>query len=439
MDYKVIIILLALLFLIILVYREVTNIKDNLHRSSNYMTLQHNKNSDNMMLKFRNDMDRYVTQIKGISSDNLQQLRKITLLNHQNVVRNNHFTETDNSEFKTNMHYLSENPNDKIFIKKDPSNDFYMSEDETKNKKNDSSSNCAERSQVCDGDYCPIDNKDNKDNKDNDQEIPIYVSQSNKINTIDEDDTEDDYTELSTKTDIQAINHLSPESHHDTANMVVGGELNKSKNNLENSIIEDDGYNTEENIVVTPIIYKPNPKHKNEIEVFNIITDNKLLPPISQEKVSEIIKTGNDIKLNDIYINDTDSDKTDSDKLTSEDTFDANNAIQRIDLTESVKKLLEEKDKQIDNLNKEQDNNSTKSNSSRKSAKSVKKQDKPILCVDTSVVRDIELKTLDEYTFNDLRDLARKLNVPTTYKEKNKSKQYKKEELFNNIKAFLKK
>src|SRR5690242_16304488 len=99
MNYKIIVILLALLFLIILVYREVTNIKDNLYKSSHTLSLQYNKNNEQIMLKFRNDMDRYVTQIKGISSDNLQQLRKITLLNHQNVIRksSNHFTETDNS------------------------------------------------------------------------------------------------------------------------------------------------------------------------------------------------------------------------------------------------------------------------------------------------------------------------------------------------------
>ena len=46
MDYKVFIILLALLFLIILVYKEVTNIKDNLYRNTHNMTLQYGKNND---------------------------------------------------------------------------------------------------------------------------------------------------------------------------------------------------------------------------------------------------------------------------------------------------------------------------------------------------------------------------------------------------------
>jgi hypothetical protein len=75
---------------------------------------------------------------------------------------------------------------------------------------------------------------------------------------------------------------------------------------------------------------------------------------------------------------------------------------------------------------------------------------KPILCINTKIDddenmednnEDIEninsnvviLKSYESYTFNDLRIMARKLFIPTTYKEKNKTKQYKKEELYEHI------
>lgn len=690
MDYKVIIILLALLFLIILVYREVSTIKDNIYKNGSVLSLQYSKNNDQMMLKFRNDMDKYVSQIKGISSDNLQQLRKITLLNHQNVTRKsaNHFTETDNSEFKTNVQYLSDSKvceldpllsahdlsgniadaNHKIFIKKDPNQmSYYMSEDENKksslgNKRRVQTadvqatiSECAERSSnqlksvknssctttgsvskiICDDYKCyrDIDNDVSPwREQETEQLIPIYVSQKPSsvinsiplihasagnishpaipLNTIDSSlsgndsnsSGETDYIENESNPPVtDYINYINGSiscneptesldssknikslriSPVNTSNIPLDSIISipQSKSNhtnlnisqkLENSIIEDDGYNSEPLIdksVVLPIslTYKPNPKHKNEIEidVFNVMTamsDNKLLQSMSQspvlKRVAEIIKTGNDIKLGDIYVNDetesNDSDiqilsredmsklkppqSVDPDHSISDDTFNVHNGIERIDLTESVKKLLESSGLEKSTINRDcihrdvlitgvgsidnkvlhsddklnncpsvditvdvlpltipsiqisgsrtpmglssfselvfdvshkskpsslDKKGSHKKSHHSKSATHSVSLDCTELNVNTSVIaidNDIvltetnlnkvpinnssdtitNLKSLDDYSFNDLKDIARKLNIPTTYKERNKTKQYKKEELFNNLKTFL--
>lgn len=462
MDYKVVIILLALLFLIILVYREVTTIKDNLYKNSEMISSQHIQGSKHVMKQLQDNMDKYVNQIKGISSDNLQQLRKITLLNHQSVIRpSNHFTETDNSEFKTNLNYLSDNKlhknedaNNKIFVKEEPRDDFYMSEDEPKRqRKSDEISECAEKSSkykvVCDGDKCqlkPITNNEEAVCTD----IPIYVSK--QINKIDDSVSED-----SNHTDAEESEDT--ETTHDPDNIPViklDDNLNKSKNSLENSIIEDDGYNSEEKILipVNPIIYKNSSKHKNEIEIemINVITGNKLLNPMTSNEIMDIIKTGNDIQLNHIYINNGDS-NTDTDYgeshqqkddvVHSDDTFNVNHNAQNIDLSDSVKKLLEEKKTSFDEQikmarEKKQETESVNESVKEKSEvkkKSVKAKKDPKL---VSNRKGITLKQINEYNINDLRAIAQKIGAPRTYRVKNRSIPYRKEELYNNIEALLK-
>ena len=171
MDYKVIIILLALLFLIILVYREVSTLKDHWSKNSNNVSLQFRQNNDKMMVKFQNNMNKYLSQIKVISCDNLQQLRKITLLNHQPVIRkfSNHFTETDNSDIKTDMQCFSDlniknnkinEENQKIFERKEISQ-YYMSEETKKTKESEAISENAERSSKIYSNY----NKKNNNEK----------------------------------------------------------------------------------------------------------------------------------------------------------------------------------------------------------------------------------------------------------------------------------
>src|SRR5258706_5960082 len=102
MDYKIILLLL-LLFLIVLIYKELSTLKDQVDCNVVHLSSQNNVN-DKYELKLQSNMDKYIAQIKNISTDNLQQLKKITLLNHQPIHRkktSNHFTETDGSDSKS--------------------------------------------------------------------------------------------------------------------------------------------------------------------------------------------------------------------------------------------------------------------------------------------------------------------------------------------------
>ena len=45
-----------------------------------------------------------------------------------------------------------------------------------------------------------------------------------------------------------------------------------------------------------------------------------------------------------------------------------------------------------------------------------------------------KLKQIDFYTLNELKSMAKTLMIPTRYRHQNKTKQYKKEELYNHIK-----
>ena len=87
MDYKMLIILLALLFLVILIYREITTLKSDVMGHIEELTAEVKENSDFMVTKLQNNMNKCVGDIKGISSDNINQLRKITEINNQPITR----------------------------------------------------------------------------------------------------------------------------------------------------------------------------------------------------------------------------------------------------------------------------------------------------------------------------------------------------------------
>jgi len=201
-------------------------------------------------------------------------------------------------------------------------------------------------------------------------------------------------------------------------------------------------------------------------------------------EISKLIQVSNNIKSNDIYIDDIeekeDMEANIHDNI-SEDTFNVESNIQKIDLTESIKIMSNDDlkilpiDEQIKNAREKKqkdedtiglENKSRKSKASKISvANSLisvggTKKKKQVFVINTkgdlsdhpyeinNKQEEINdkvdfnssitiLKNCEEYTFNDLRELARKLGVPTTYKEKNKTRQYKKDDLFKNIKGFV--
>jgi hypothetical protein len=232
MDYKMLIILLALAFLVLMVYREISNLRSGLITCINKLMIETQNNNDKIASKLQSNMINCVGQIKNISSDNLHQLKKITLLNHQPIRKiSNHFTETDDSEIHTDIHYLSDTKN--IFQKskekhssdnyekhnrkrtnankkKNTSNDkskdshYYMSEDSvsshyktsktTRSEQEDKEQTSEKPNIVCEDGVCYLNeeqiNEPTPDKEDTISEstststlIPIYQSNTNKISS----------------------------------------------------------------------------------------------------------------------------------------------------------------------------------------------------------------------------------------------------------------
>lgn len=63
-------------------------------------------------------------------------------------------------------------------------------------------------------------------------------------------------------------------------------------------------------------------------------------------------------------------------------------------------------------------------------------EDEPVKVPNYNIDRNT-FKELDDYTINQLKEISKNLSLPTTYKEKNKTKQYKKNELYDNIKQYF--
>jgi hypothetical protein len=121
-DYKLWVVLLFIILLIIIMIREVYMLKEHVTEQLQDIHTNIVSTTDNI----NNNFNKCISQIKGISTDNIQQLRKITLLNHQPIAKmSNHYTETDESDMHSNINHLSDARNTKIF---ENNHELYMSE-----------------------------------------------------------------------------------------------------------------------------------------------------------------------------------------------------------------------------------------------------------------------------------------------------------------------
>lgn len=95
-NFKIIVVIVLLFVFLTFMYREILAIKEDLTTKITTATTTFNDATVNMTNKLQANMINCVTKMKDISNDNLQQLRKISMLNRQQVTKiSNHFTETD--------------------------------------------------------------------------------------------------------------------------------------------------------------------------------------------------------------------------------------------------------------------------------------------------------------------------------------------------------
>lgn len=384
MDYKIIIILIALLFLMILIYREVSELKDQWNKNMADMSIYLNQNNEKMLKSVQGNMNKYVTQIKGIGSENLQQLGKITLLNHQPIIdrkTSNHFTETDISNYMPDRVGIIEEENEKIFERKENSH-YYMSEDTKRRSENKEKSIVTDENVYydisdnnCADGLCTIkeDKKttfkfgQNNKNTKNDT-IPLYVSPEKEHIPI--------YQKASEVNKPQLKQIISPPV-----------QVNKSTNTLEASMIDEDDYDISDGNNT-----KKTNDNEIEIDIYDIINGSDVKNDIYIEDINE-----DDDKDND-KDNDDENDKNNDEKsyeMLSSDTVNIEKSIPIIDLTNSVNDIL---------------NDTIKS----------------------------PLDKIDEYDAQSLKEIAKKIGIPTTYTEGKKIRQYKKQDLYNNILSHLK-
>ena len=113
MDYKIWLILLVILLLIFYIIKEMYFIKFDI--LSYISTLKNNNEDNNLLLRksFQNDLNVFANKVKLLNDENLQQFRKITLLNTQPIVKNNNYfkeiTYTDSEDNNSKLNYLSDN------------------------------------------------------------------------------------------------------------------------------------------------------------------------------------------------------------------------------------------------------------------------------------------------------------------------------------------
>jgi hypothetical protein len=98
MDYKLIILLVIILFAIVMVYKEVLSLKDNIKDSVLSIKNDFKSQSTDLTNQIQSNIVTCVDKIKLISVDNLHQLKKINLLNNQYITKvENYCTEIEES------------------------------------------------------------------------------------------------------------------------------------------------------------------------------------------------------------------------------------------------------------------------------------------------------------------------------------------------------
>jgi len=301
MNYKLLILVIALIFLVILLYREVVILKDNLLKNINDVQIELSQNTNSLAFKLNDNINKCVSHIKNINSENMQQLKKITLLNNQPITRRNtcHFTETDDSDglkFSSSeenlgdIHYFSdmrinsaENSSNLFDTKYSNGNhcdnqnqinqysNYYMSED---------SDNLVKKS---DGSY-NSDDSHSINNENNSLDIPIYnqeESNQNDSNATSTDDLDENITEDSKQSNIIA-NNLN-ETEIEIIDMINNdpyiSNLEEVKNYLINEPINEDNDTSNDGII-----------EMNEIDEMNEINEiNEINETNEKHKIDEVV------------------------------------------------------------------------------------------------------------------------------------------------------
>lgn len=128
MDYRILIILIIILLLIIYIIKELYFIKLDFNNFMNNIKSNHDETNLLIRKNFQNDLNVFTNKIKLLNDENLQQFRKISILNNQPIVKNNNYfkeidmSDSDESDLAgTELRYLSDSKFNNDITNKDTS------------------------------------------------------------------------------------------------------------------------------------------------------------------------------------------------------------------------------------------------------------------------------------------------------------------------------
>ncbi len=322
MDYKLIIFLILILLAIMFMYKEMVSLKQFINKSFVSYDKIASIKGEQLNNNIQQSVAQYINKIKTISSDNIDQLKKIHILNRQHINKvTNHFTETEN---------------------------MYNSDDE--------------------------------------QAEIAYLSDMNKVHDIHDKKMNMQHNELYMSSDLSAKkSHDSNRSQHKMIQEHIENDIATIINTINN------GFNMEPLFVVEAISeLSPVPNNNNVV----IMNDNDYSINTDPKKSDSVDNKSNK------------SDKSNQPQ-SPHDTNEKENHenIKECEIIVEDEPVIEV----LDNENNEVDN------------------------------KELELKDVDEYNLNNLKDIAKEYGVPLMYKnDQHVWKPHNKVELYNNIKNHLK-
>ncbi len=372
MDYKLLFIILAVLFLLILVYWEIRTLKDNYKLETERTIIGIDKNNNNMMLRLQHNITECVKNVKNISNNTLQKIKKITYNNNQPIKKFiNHYTETADSDGgSSNMEYS--NKHKEI---------YYMSSDKDSYDENEKEEE-------------EIDNIDNIENGYNDVvdindriEYIIEEKRSLRLKEIEEEENDDN---------IPTWNSKEMTISNDSHIPIIESDTNRQQ-------LINDGVNDEDADVDA---------NNEDVDV-----------GANNEDIND--KDINDEDINDEDVNDSTNDENVNDSVNDEDVNDSTN-------DEDVNDSVTDEDVNDEDVNDEDVNDSVTdedvNNGDIDSIKDDINED------NDSDSDDNKLKPVTEYTLIELKKMTKEYKLKLSYLKDKKRKYYKKQELYNNLK-----
>lgn len=473
MDYKLVIILLVLFIAIIVIYREITNLKEEMVVHLDNMTIDSKSYSTNLTNDINGIMTKYVDKIKNISVENIDQIKKINIINNQPILSKK-YHDTDDSEIRTETIHMSDSKKDQaeynIFHsknnKKQVENSHYYMSDESCNhtdqscdfkgniKQEKKEENNVNLEEVDDVIFPKYNSEKNKTQIDNDSHTSIYenTTVNEKNNEEDKNVEEDIVLQINEScennkdiTDYNIKNLKKSFSEHIENNDDFIENVDKLDIDNESSIfIEDeDSYISFINSQTSKTEEKNDDNEKKEDELEKDENNNDNLDKKVEDNIVDTESSNEiNIDINNIL------DKT---KIFNE--ISTNNTVVMDKITTNNKKNITvftniDSVSTTDSHELENEIQSYMSSAYTGTITINKKDDKvpvfkksTVQDTDDSIYKNLTIENLEamsNYKLETLKKITKHLSLPLSIVKHNKRRNYKKDELYKNIKKFLK-